>query len=180
MNQHRFAALPRSLTRVPSRRDVLRGLGAAGLGLVAARWPGTAGADKRRKSKPKPLKPNAFGCLNVGDRCRNAGQCCSDACRGRKGKKRCQSHDTGGCQAGHTPKGCGGEENVSCTTSRGDAGKCFTTTGNAGYCGLPIDPCGACDKDAECRALLGPGAACVLCPGDCADEGGRLCAFLGS
>ena len=33
MDQHRFDALTRTITRTPSRRDVLRGLAALGIGL---------------------------------------------------------------------------------------------------------------------------------------------------
>src|SRR5215207_2969700 len=89
MDQQHVAAWTRSLTRIavtrlPSRRDVLRGLVGLGLGLSALRRPETADAKKKRKkrkkhkkkrtqSPPQPLPPpalNAFGCVDVGQACR--------------------------------------------------------------------------------------------------------------
>ena len=48
-----------SLTNMPSRRDVLRGLAGAGLGLGIARWQATTGAKKKRKNKKKERKSEA-------------------------------------------------------------------------------------------------------------------------
>jgi hypothetical protein len=90
LNQHRIAVVTRSLTSVPSRRDVLRGLVGAGLGLGAARLPAVVAAKKKRKKK---VKPNAFGCLNVDAACKNADQCCSGICEGKK----CRAHGIGTC-----------------------------------------------------------------------------------
>jgi hypothetical protein len=160
MEQNRFPVAPYSLTRLPSRRDVLRGLVAAGLGLVAARLPEPAGASKKRK---KPRR-NTFGCVDVGGFCRIPGQCCSGICEGKKGKKTCKAHDTGGCAAGGRPEICGGT-NVSCTSSV-YRGACATTTGQAGYCAvnLVLSPC---QTDVECQVVveggLGPTAACIRC-----------------
>ena len=86
MDQLRLSTLSRSLTAVPSRRDVLRGLVGAGIGLGIGRVPEVAEAKKKRKRKKqdKPHKPNAFGCLDVGDPCRTAGQCCSGICEGNR------------------------------------------------------------------------------------------------
>jgi hypothetical protein len=186
MNQNRFDALTRTLISVPSRRHLLRGLAGAGLGLGFARLPHAAEAKKKRKRKKRKEKkpqPNAFGCFNVGQPCNgDSANCCSGICEGtppKKGKKdtsRCVAHDTGGCRAGQIPVGCGGSENVACTTSRGKAGSCHTTTGQAGFCAVDGALCHDCTTDPECEAQFGIGAACVLCPGDCADFGGRACA----
>jgi hypothetical protein len=163
VNQNRFDGLTRSLTSVPSRRDVLRGLAAAVVGVGAARVPGVVAARKTRK--PKSPKPNEFGCLDVGDRCKTAGQCCSGICKGKRGKRRCRAHDSGGCKAGKYPTVCGGMD-VACTTSRGKPGLCVTTTGNAGYCMATSLPY-ACRTDSDCRStpggILGPRAACYRC-----------------
>lgn len=162
MDQHRIDALTRSLSRVPSRRDVLRGLAVAALGLGMTRWPEAAETKKRKNTK---ARPNTFGCLDVGDRCQRAGQCCSGLCQGKKGKKRCRAHDTGNCQAGNATTICGGVE-VPCTTSLGKPGVCVTTTGNAAYCQAAVYQFG-CKTDVDCQVvaggILGTRAACVRC-----------------
>lgn len=174
MDNHRFAVVTPLLTRVPSRRDVLRGLAGAGLGIGVARLPHIAAAEKKRKRKPKKPRPNAFGCLNVGKPCKNAAQCCSSICE----RKQCRAHDAGSCAAGKHPVSCGGASNIACTTSLGKAGFCATTTGNAGYC-IASGECFVCSTDAECRAAkngkYGPNAACIRCAGECATIGGTAC-----
>ncbi len=198
MDQHRFTDLKRSLRHVPSRRDVLRGLASSGLGLGALRLSDVAESRKKRKSrkkkKPQPAPqpapqpsprpapqpaPNAFGCLEVGDSCTSAAQCCSGICEGQPGKETCQAHDTGGCTAGVQPETCGGT-NVACTTSLGSPGTCATTTGNAGYC-LTAGDCFACKTDIDCQTLLdgqlGPHAACIRCA-KCTQTGGAACAAI--
>ena len=173
MDPLRLSTLSRSLIRIPSRRDVLRVLAAAGFGLGVARFPAVAVA---KRTRPKKARPNAFGCLNVGDPCRRARQCCSGSCQGKKGRKRCKAHDTGGCAAGADLEVCGGT-NVACTTSLGKPGLCATTTGNAGYC-LAIGDCAPCKTDRDCQIVaggqLGPRAACVQCA-ECTGTGGTLC-----
>jgi hypothetical protein len=101
------------------------------------------------------------GCKNVGKKCKKKKDCCSGICKGKKGKKRCKAHDTGGCQAGQRQGICGGVD-VPCTTSAGNPGLCQTTTGNAAYC-TAGGGCFACQQDADCRPFCGPGAACVRC-----------------
>ncbi len=176
VNQHRFDGLTRSLASVPSRRDVLRGLAGAGLELGAARLPGVVAAGETRR-KVKKARPNAFGCLDVGNRCKNADQCCSGLCRGKRGKRRCRAHNTEGCTAGAPPHICD-LGNRPCTSSLGDPGFCQTTTGKAGYCAAG-GMCHACTTDAECRTAqggqFGPLAACVRCAG-CTLTGGTACA----
>lgn len=101
------------------------------------------------------------GCKNVGKRCQTKTDCCSNVCRGKKGKKTCRAHDTGGCKAGAIEAFCGGA-NVTCTSSQGFSGFCNTTTGNAGYCSRE-GTCLPCTRDTECQDELGAGAACVTC-----------------
>lgn len=179
MDQNHFERLTRALTAIPSRRDVLRGLTGLGLGLGVPRLPEIAEAKKkrRRKKKGEKAKPNSFGCLNVGDPCKNEGQCCSGICTGKNGNKTCRAHDTGRCSAGVRSEGCGGTR-VACRTNAGALGHCATTTGNAGYCQL-YSFCIACQTDADCQAadggVLGPTAACIPCAG-CPETGGTVCA----
>ena len=155
----------RSLTNMPSRRDVLRGLAGAGFGLGIARWQATTGAKKKRKNKKKERKskPNAFGCLDVDKGCKSAEQCCSGICQGKKANRKCVAHNTGGCTAQydgfHTLViGCG------------TGGFCFRTTGKASFCGVE-GQCGACARDADCEPSHGPGAACVVAD-DCLSVSG--------
>ena len=155
---------------------------AAGGALAALTSFGLDGAEAKKMKRKKP-RPNAFGCLDVGQACRGKNaRCCSGICRGKKPEKgtrarsRCVAHDTGGCQAGQQGSFCGGA-NVGCTTSAGIEGVCDTTTGNAGYCAFTTT-CSPCRKDADCRPVCGPGAACVKCAA-CIDDGGTRCVGIG-
>jgi hypothetical protein len=158
--------------RLPSRRDVLRGLAAAGIGLLAVpRLDGAAA----RKERTRKVKLNAFGCVDAGGVCKTNGQCCSGICQGKRGKKTCRVHDATTCEAGQTITDVCGGKDVSCTTSTGNAdGACLTTTGNAPYCARESF-CHACKRDADCRPFCGEDAACVTCVG-CTDAGGTACA----
>jgi hypothetical protein len=169
----RFDRWTRTVSTVLSRRGL-----AGALALAATAIPGLAEA-KNKKKKRKKIKRNALGCVNVGNLCKNAGQCCSGICTGKKGKKRCKAHDTGGCQAGDLCP----SDLVACTTSTGDAGACRRTTGNAGYCAAGGD-CFPCTKDADCQGVCGLQAACiVICVGcgpsntACAAPSGDSCDF---
>jgi hypothetical protein len=163
----------RTFGAFPSRRELLRGLAAAGFGYIAARSPEVRGARKRPRR-------NEYGCLDVGEPCAGRdSRCCSGVCRGkrpRKGKpdaSRCVAHDATTCRAGDHEPFCGGSELVLCTTSTGFAGQCNTTTGNAGYC-LASSICYPCAKDADCRTVCGAKAACLTCT-DCMETGGTMC-----
>ena len=161
MDTARFAALARAVTAMVSRRAFAAALALSGVAipdLVDAR------KRKRRRKKKKKVKFNDFGCVNVGKFCQNNGQCCSGICQGKKDKRKCKAHDTGGCQPGSAAPACGGTE-VICTTSPGGEGRCGTTTGNAGYCFNAVALGPTCTKDAECQAVLSSEtAACVQCP----------------
>lgn len=148
----------RTLSTISSRRQVVRALI---LGAITARF--TTG-----EATAGP------GCKNVGKKCKKTKECCSGICKGKKGKKTCKAHDTGGCKAGQNVVGCGGPANVPCTTSAGVEAECFTTTGNAGYC-AGTATCFSCQRDADCIALCGPQAACITCTA-CLSNGGTACA----
>jgi hypothetical protein len=188
MDAARFDRLTRSLSAWSSRRRLLH-LAAASVGLGLTTSPLVVGT----RAKKKKLKKNAFGCVNVGNKCRGKnGQCCSGVCKGDKPKKdekdksECKAHDTGsGCVAGQQSEFCafgglvkmglGSEGGPQCTTSAGLPGECETTTGNAPYC-VADGLCFACHKDADCQSssVCGPGAACIRCVG-CEEEGGTAC-----
>jgi hypothetical protein len=158
VDHHRFDQIARTLSTVQSRRGLL---GALGLGAILL--PGTAGAKKKKKAKF-----NKFGCVNVGDYCKNNNQCCSGRCEGKKGKTRCSAHDASTCRAGQNA--CDDAAGVPCVSSTGaNTASCDTTTGNAPYCTADGD-CFACKKDADCVPFCGAQAACVKCAA-CADEG---------
>ena len=159
MDRDRFDHLARSLATLLTRRRLA---GVFGLGALAL--PGLIGAKKRHKQKrKKKIKRNDFGCVNVGKFCKRNGQCCSGICRGKKSKKKCKAHDTGGCQAALHEADCGGVD-VPCVTSTGEEGVCDATTGKAPYCTRRGD-CFACSKDADCAPFCGPQGACIICSG---------------
>jgi hypothetical protein len=174
MNRNDFDDLARSLSGLPPRRAVVRGLIGAGLGLLAAPLLDGADAGKRRRRKRKrpQVRFNAFGCVDVGAFCQSDDQCCSNLCR----EQSCRAHDTGGCAPGFQDRSCSDAgTNVECTTSGGNpGGRCNTTTGNGAFC-TASGGCYPCTKDVECEAVQGPGAACILCA-KCPETGGTSCA----
>jgi hypothetical protein len=166
-----FDRLTRLLIAGTSRRTLLR-LATAALGLAVARVPATVGAKGKNKKKPKL---NEYGCVNVGGKCRGKDAlCCSGICQGKKPKKgkrdksKCVAHNASTCQAGQIS--CAGPP-VAC----GDNGFCLQTTGKASFCGAFSGACADCTKDTDCEATAGEGAACIVCPGQCPDSGGRAC-----
>lgn len=171
MEGTRFDLLARTVGG-PSRRRVLAAL-AGTLGLAAGGVPGSEAG--KHKKKPK-LKRNAYGCVDVGKPCRgNSANCCSGICNGKKPKKgkkdrsRCVAHNTATCVPGLDA--CKGVD-ATC----GTGGICLETTGKASFCGDPdTDACVACNRDTDCEALLGPGAACVYCAVLCPMTQGRIC-----
>jgi hypothetical protein len=153
MEGERFDMLARSLSRAAtSRRRVLAGVALGGL-LT------TIGAPR--------VQATHFGCLDVGDHCKRARQCCSGRCKNHT----CQAHNVGTCTA---------TQNF-CRTSTIDCGAggnsclCLRTTGGASFCaanGTSIE----CAKDRQCVAALGSaGAACVDFTG-CSNAGSRCAA----
>jgi hypothetical protein len=173
MHPLRFDAMTRLLATGSSRRALA--LLAAGLGVLSTQ---TLPTSAKKNKKPKP---NEFGCLNVGQKCRgNDSKCCSGLCEGKKpkhGKKdksRCVGHDESTCLAGQQTE-CSESQGAQCTTSAGTHGGCQTTTGNAAYCAdLGARKCVVCQRDVDCQALCGPQAACIQCLG-CSTSGGTAC-----
>jgi hypothetical protein len=173
----------RSWRGMPSRRSILRALAGAGIALGVASPPAVARTKRKRK-----IALNAFGCVNVGDRCQRSEQCCSGICTGKQGKKTCRAHDSGVCVLGTDICGPVGP-NAVCDPYDKKAYYCFFTTGNAPFWGdlseLPLtELCRHCRRDADCREEFGAGAACVLlqddCAGPCAVTGGRACVAPGA
>lgn len=190
MDQNPFDSVSHLLTRVPSRRDVLRSLAGAGLGLGALRLPEVVAAknDHRkhkkrnkdeRKSKHKKAvqvapQPNEFGCLSVGQPCGgDSTLCCSSICEGaapKKGKRDtrvCAAHGQGTCDQ-TAPGICEAKDpnQVLCNDS---TGACFTTTAGSNFCAELTGEhsgCADCRRDADCEALgFPPGTACAIVSG---------------
>jgi hypothetical protein len=177
MATRRIDQFARSLADGFSRR-VLVGFPVLALGLTAIANERAARAKKRHKRKKK-IRRNNFGCVNVGRFCKNEAQCCSGICSGKKGKKKCRAHDTGGCTAEQDT--CVDPAGSTCTTSTGYAGgKCTRTTGNASFCTNVLFACIECTKDSDCQQYCGPSAACVVCPDQCAGFSTTICTGTGT
>ena len=157
MDPSRFDALTRALAFGQSRRQAISAFSLSALALLGGLRGATAGP----------------GCKDVGKPCKKATSCCSNVCKGKKGKKKCKAHDSGGCKPGSAPVACGGAL-VPCTTSLGDSGFCTTTTGNAGYCALVLAGEG-CSEDADCKLSAKSRSACIDCPDA---PSGRVCAAV--
>jgi hypothetical protein len=183
MEAQRFDHLARSLARATVRRRLLFGLALSSVAGFVARVADNAEAKKKRKKrKPKNAKPNAFGCLDVGDPCKSVAQCCSGICEGKRGKRTCRAHDTGTCKQGikgacETPLG-----EAVLLKCNNDAGCfCLQTTAGSNYCAAPVraEHCAVCATDADCLVLgYPPGSACAPvsqghCSGTC--ESGMAC-----
>jgi hypothetical protein len=165
MNGNRLEDVIAQMTKAPSRRDILRSLAGAGMALGLAWQMGDAEAKKRRKRKRKRKvkvgTPNEFGCLCVGQVCRDGEQCCSGICEGKEGRQTCRVHGAGTCSQ-QDPGICSGvisgcNDGVNCL--------CLRTTAESVFCGnfstnaiLEVE----CGSDADCEALGLPRAsACV-------------------
>ena len=179
MDSDTFDGIVRSLTR--SRRFILSGplaLAFAVTGLI----PPDVAARGKSKSKPKP-KPNKYGCLDVGDPCGRSTQCCSSVCKGKPGKKTCRAHDESIC----TPRKNYCTSGVVAQCSTDGLSACYLTTGKAAFCGyhqLGSWECRRCSRDTQCQEEFGPGAACIVLAGICAetcpDTGGTACMASGA
>jgi hypothetical protein len=162
MDGSRFDDLVRGLTG--SRRAALvGGLALAASQLGVSRAGGKKKRRKRRKNKPRL---NSFGCVDVGGTCfGNDTHCCSGICEGSGKRSKCVAHNELDCDADDDT--C--SESVPC----GAEGVCHRTTGKAGFCASAgICNCAHCQRDADCEAQFGPGAACVVCASDCSGVNG--------
>jgi hypothetical protein len=150
VDQTRFEALTRSLASLPSRRNVLRSLASAGLGLSALRLSDTASAKNKKKGKKKRKKKVQQGCTpNCTER-----TCGNDGCGGSCGA-------CGPTQVCHGGTCCVPE-------SRGAtcAGRCGTWTNT---CGQTV-ACATCAAGQQC---LSNGSCAIVCAvnGDCSGCG---------
>ena len=151
MNQTGFNAMTQALSRLPSRRDVLRSLTGAGLGLGALRLADAEAVNNRKKGKKKKKKLTKATCmLNCTDRV-----CGNDGCGG----------SCGACGANQVCQG-----RTCCTPdprSATCAGRCGAWTNN---CGQPVS-CANCPTGQQC---LGNGSCAVVCDDnvDCPAVGG--------
>jgi hypothetical protein len=167
-----FDALIQSV--VGPRRALLGGAVA-----LAAGWLGIGDAAAKRKGKKKKkkkAKPNAYGCLDVGDPCKSAEGCCSGICTGKKGKRTCRAHGGGTCRQELT--GLCSDPPTLATCNDSETCYCLRTTANSNFCAqLGQALCTDCQKDADCEALgLPPGSACLptegaLCADQCPETG---------
>jgi hypothetical protein len=178
MDQTRFNALTRTVTSLPSRRDVLRSLAGSGIGFGFVSLPGMTEAKKKSKQKkgkkkrnkrpepqpqaqpqPQPLAPlvfNQYGCVEVGQPCRgDANNCCSGICEGsapaegRPDSSRCIAHGTGICNQDKTGV-CTALTDEVPTLSCGNDCYCFRTTAGSNFCAVP--PAAKDDpKCADCK-----------------------------
>jgi hypothetical protein len=172
-----LTAATRSLTQLPTRRHVLRGLFGAGLGLGGAHLPDAAARKRRRP------RFNHFGCIDVGEKCYGKdADCCSGICQGKKARSRCVAHDSGLCTLQQDSCEAGG--GFVCDPNDKEDYFCVVTTGNAAFCGDFSEPplaglCRDCRRDRDCRGEFGPGAACIVlgddCPEFCAATEGTAC-----
>jgi len=87
LDQHRFDPLIHTLSSVPTRRDILRGLAGFGLGLGALRWPDAAEAETRCTRK------RVKRCRRAGKKCLSNGSC-AIVCTVNED---CPSTDCNGC-----------------------------------------------------------------------------------
>jgi hypothetical protein len=151
----RFDDFARYLTVGHSRRETVAATVLGALALMGLRRGVAAGP----------------GCKDVNKPCKKRKECCSNLCKGKKGKKKCKGHDAGTCKPGSEMATCGGAD-VACKTFDGQDGLCATTTGNAAFCLIALVELD-CTKDADCQKELGPHAACVRCS---LAVDGRICA----
>jgi hypothetical protein len=98
--------------------------------------------------------------------------------RGESAAKKGNKRKRKTCRVGQTTAFCGGRD-VVCTTSSGEVGQCHTTTGQAPYCAASGN-CFACESNADCVDVCGPGAACVACADGCPETGGTGCLGVSS
>jgi hypothetical protein len=172
MDAKRFDTFARVMARTTVCRRLFFGLALSPLaGFVAGGRRDEVTAKKRHKKrrKPKKPKPNAFGCLEVGDPCANESQCCSGVCEGKKGKRTCRAHDTGTCNQEDIVVPCNNRTNCGC----------FRTTAGSDVCAalFPPSACAECQRDADCEAMgFPPGSACGLSPIPC--KGGNMACFV--
>lgn len=179
MDATNFDQVTRALSSRLPRRAVagLLGLGALGVTGLAHATSVNAGEHKhkhKQRRKKRKITTNAFGCVDVGKRCKQDGQCCSGTCADKQGKRTCQAHDAGTCQVGQDV--CLSVV-APCTATSGAAGQCAITTGKASYCFVE-GTCADCTRDTDCEGQFGAGAACIVCA-ECAGQSANATGCVG-
>lgn len=185
MEANRFDAITRLLDHPATSRRALCGLSLSPLAWLVTTLPGNnAEARRNRKHKLKNPKPNAFGCLEVGNPCRTAKQCCSGVCKGKKGKRTCRAHGVGTCtqdQLDWCAVESLAEEHLALASCNGRQGLCIHTTTASNAC-VNFHVCADCKRDADCEAMGAPaGSVCApfsgsrACAGFCEETGGMAC-----
>jgi hypothetical protein len=184
VDPNRFDGWATKVGECADRRHVVMWLGGSVVsGLVALTGFTSVGAKqhghRRHKRHNRPVV-NQHGCLDVGQPCRGESSvCCSGICQGtapKKGKQdrsTCIAHNAGTCSPDQDA--CTTGVNAHCNAAN-ERSICLLTTGNAGFCGDitagVLELCRVCDRDTDCQAEFGVGAACVsfgnvcsaLCP----------------
>src|SRR5215211_7918822 len=163
VDQQRFAVMTQTLSRLPSRRNVLHGLTAAGLGFGSLRLAETEAAKHKGKKKKKKKKtiPGATCTPRCGRR-----QCGSDGCGGSCGS--CAADQV--CATGTC---CIPEpREVTCTLDCGHGADCprrCDTVRNPATCGQAVActcPSGeACLGNSSCGKTCDPNT--LSCPSGC-------------
>jgi hypothetical protein len=163
MNSSPFDNLIRSLTQ--SRRSLFGGALAAVTGFVVKPDADAKKKRKRKGRKQKAAEPNAFGCIDVGDPCQTAAQCCTGICQGKKGRKTCRAHHTGTCQQGgegHCTDpdparlACNGTSDCACVRTTAGSDACVADAPSG------IDYCTDCVTDSDCEEIGYPeGSVCL-------------------
>jgi hypothetical protein len=153
LDDRSFDTLAR-LIGATTRRAAVTALAAGALGLVLGLRDAEAGA---------------AGCLNPGRSCSRGKQCCSGLCKGPKGRKRCRTAP-GQSICTIRDDTCRTDINRDCGVGP-LACRCWTTTAGRAFCSESGSTgVAGCERDADCVAAVGAGAACVRGGGDCAFE----------
>ena len=185
MDADRFDALLRSLAAMPSRRDVLRGLGGAGIGLGSLRLSTVVAAKKKRKRKKKRKKCKggtkkcgktcvpSTGCCSSSD-CGTGATCVNGTCNCPSGFKNCESECI---PAGQCCEACPGDKACAEGVCACPANAPFECPGDACFREGQCCVTEACPVGFECvdGLCLCPGADTINCNEVCCDGATEIC-----
>jgi hypothetical protein len=161
VDQHRFDTLTRSLIGTPSRRALLRGLAALGLGLGVARLPEAAAAKKTRKRHKKQTTPETP--RDEQARLPVAAAHCGP-CQKKKRGTCVPKPDGTPCDGGICQHGVCHPHNPTCEEACAGCcydGQCYPGDTNAN-CGKDGAMCAQCPSDDVCQpdGVCGPPPTC--------------------
>ena len=173
MDQNRFETVTRSLTSLPSRRALLRGLAGLGFGFGIARLPQAGEAKPKRKLQRKQHKQNKTQPTQQNERATSRTDPARLATAGPCGP--CQKRKQGQCVPRPNGTPCDGgicqdgvcqapDPNPTCETTCAGCcfdGQCYPGDTNAN-CGTDGALCAACPSDDVCTAegVCGPPPTC--------------------